>query len=201
MVVVDGRRQALVLAVASVARLHVGGLGLAVLLLAEDRTGSIADGGLAVALLSVGLAVARVGQGRLLDRVGVGCLPAIALAHALSAAGVLAAPDALLAPAVLTLGLTAPAITVVTRWLWARDVGERRQPRVFGLDSALQDGAFVVGPLLAGAVAETAGPSAALAVLVALGCAGGAGLVLVVPTVARPRKTVTHGRLGSVAGA
>ena len=102
-----------------------------------------------------------------------------------SAALVLAAPGALLAPAVLMLGLTAPAITVVTRWLWARDVGERRQPRVFGLDTALQDGAFVVGPLLAGVVAETAGPSAALAVLVALGCAGGAGLVLVVPAVAR----------------
>ena len=59
------------LAVASVARLHVGGLGLAVLLLAEARTGSLADGGLAVALLSVGVAVARVGQGRLVDGSGL----------------------------------------------------------------------------------------------------------------------------------
>lgn len=185
---VDGRRQALVLVVASVARLHVGGLGLAVLLLAEGRTGSLADGGLAVALLSVGVAVARVGQGRLVDRVGVGVLPAIALAHAVSAGLVLAAPGRALAPAVLALGLTAPAITVVTRWLWARDVDVQRQPRVFGLDTALQDGAFVVGPLLAGAVAAVAGPRAAIAVLVALGCAGGAGLVLVVPAMPRSRR-------------
>jgi MFS family permease len=200
MAAVDGRRQALVLVVASVARLHVGGLGLAVLLLAEDRRGSLADGGLAVALLSIGVALARIGQGRLVDRVGVATLPAIALAHAVSAALVLAAPGAALAPAVLVLGLTAPAITVVTRWLWARDVGVRRQPWVFGLDTALQDGAFVIGPLLAGVVAETAGPRAAVAVLVALGCAGGAGLVLVVPAVPRAAARSAREGLRSVVG-
>lgn len=198
MVGVDGRRQALVLAVASVARLHVGGLGLAVLLLTEARTGSLADGGLAVALLSVGVAVARVGQGRLVDRVGFAALPAIVVAHAGSAALVLAAPAAVLAPAVLLLGLTAPAITVVTQWLWARDVDVRSQPRVFGLDTALQNGAFVVGPLLAGVVAEAAGPRAAIAVLVALGCAGGMSLAVVAPAAPRSTTPRTGGRLWPV---
>jgi len=187
-----------VLVVASIARLHVGGLGLAVLLLVEGRTGSFADGGLAVALLSIGVAVARIVQGRVVDRVGVAGLPVIAAAHGASAALVLLAPGALVAPAVLVLGVTAPAITVVTRWLWARDVGSRQQPLVFGVDTALQDAAFVVGPLLATAVAEAASPSAALLVLVAIGCAGGVGLVLVIPRGARPAAREGGGRVRPV---
>lgn len=176
-----GGREARVLAVASVARLHVGGLGLAVLLLVEGRTASFADGGLAVALLSIGVAVARIVQGRVIDRVGVAGLPVIAALHAAGALLVLAAPDAFVPGAVLLLGLTAPAITVVTRWLWARDVGTDRQPLTFGVDNALQDAAFVVGPLLAAAVADVTTPGAALLVLVAIGCAGGVGLALVIP--------------------
>ncbi|MDA0171570.1 hypothetical protein OJ998_20890 [Solirubrobacter taibaiensis] len=188
------------LILASVTRLHVGGLSLAVLLLVEGRTASIADGGLAVALLSVGVAVARIVQGRLVDRVGVAGLPGVAAAHAGSAALVLSAPDALLAPAVLALGLTAPAITVVTRWLWARDVAAERQPFIFGADTALQDGAFVLGPLIAAAVAAATEPGVALVALVVLGCAGGAGLVFVVPKVARPRDRAAPGGLRSVTG-
>jgi len=60
------------LAFAAVARPHVGGLGLAVLLLAGEVSGSMATAGVATGLLSLGGGLTRPVQGRLIDRFGVG---------------------------------------------------------------------------------------------------------------------------------
>ncbi|MDW5595471.1 MFS transporter, partial [Conexibacter stalactiti] len=165
------------LAVAAVARLHVGGIGLALLLLVEDDRASLASAGAAVAALSVGVGLTRPVQGRLIDRCGLRCFVALSLLHACVTALLLAtvaaaAPTAAIAAAAFLLGFSAPSISVAVRAALSARVAPDARAAVLGADTALQDGAFALGPLLAGAVAVATSPAAALVVLVAVGSAG-----------------------------
>ncbi|HST38536.1 MAG TPA: MFS transporter [Conexibacter sp.] len=169
------------LAVASVARLHVGGMGLAVLLLVEQDRASLASAGAAVAALSVGVGLTRPAQGRLIDRCGMRCFVPLSLLHALAVAVLLAtvaaaAPTAAIAAAAFALGFSAPSISVAVRAAISARVAPAHRAAVLGADTALQDGAFALGPLLAGAVAVVTSPAAALVVLVAVGGAGAVAL-------------------------
>lgn len=174
------------LALAGVARLHVGGLGLAVLLLIEEVSGSVATAGVATGLLSLGVGLTRPLQGRLIDRFGVRTLGVCAAFHGAFVTALLVADmDAAnaVAPLVLIFGLgfSTPAISVATRAIWSAHVRGRAQPAVFGVDTAFQDVAFVVGPLAAGLIAGTAGAPVALATLVVVGCIGACAIVLAAP--------------------
>lgn len=159
---------------AAVARIHLGGLGLAVLLLTEEATGSLAVAGTATGVLSLGVGLTRPLQGRLIDRFGFGALTVVAVAHLVCGSGFVAvmagggqATIAVFAAAVL--GLSAPAVSVATSIVWARDFTPTEQPAVFGLDIALQSLAFAVGPLIAGGLAASTSPSLAVGVLLAVG--------------------------------
>lgn len=171
------------LAVAAVARLHVGGIGLALLLLVEHDRASLASAGAAVAALSVGVGLTRPVQGRLIDRRGIRCFLPLSLVHLL-AAGLLPAavawhaPTAAIAAAAFAAGFSAPSISVAVRAAVSARVSPDERAAVLGADTALQDGAFALGPLLAGAVAAVASPLAALVVLVAIGSAGAIALAL-----------------------
>jgi hypothetical protein len=170
-----------VLAIAAVTRLHVGGLGLAVLLLVEHERGSLAAAGLVTAALSLGVGTTRPVQGRLVDRAGARILAPVAAAHAGAGAALLAACglDAAgpwLAAAAFLLGFTAPAVSVVTRSTWVASVPPAGRPAVFGLDTALENAAFALGPVLAGAIAVVASAGAAVAALLVVGCGGGVAI-------------------------
>lgn len=183
---VGGREIGGMLVAAAVGKLHVAGLGLAVLLLVEAGTGSLAAAGSAVGALSLGVGATRPIQGRLLDRVGLPVIGWICAAHvAVAAALLVVGPShggALIALS-LALGLTCPALAVVTRAVIAARVHEPDRARVLGIDTALLDLAFAVGPLLGGAIAAAASPQAAVVVLVAIGCAGSAGAARLAPPV------------------
>jgi MFS family permease len=165
------------LAVAAIARLHVGGIGLALLLLVEQDRASLASAGAAVAALSVGVGLTRPVQGRLIDRHGIRCFLPLSLAHVLMAgllpaAIALHAPTAAIAAAAFAIGFSAPSVSVAVRAAVSARVDPDERAAVLGADTALQDGAFALGPLLAGAVAALTSPLAALVALVAIGCAG-----------------------------
>ncbi len=71
-------------------------------------------------------------------------------------------------------------------------VAPANRAAALGADTALQDGAFALGPLLAGAVAGAATPAAALVLLVAIGCAGAVALALrcALPPAPAPRSAL-----------
>ena len=165
-----------VLAVAAVTQLHVGGLSLVVLLLIEDTTGSLRTAGLAVGVLSLGVGLARPLQGRSIDRVGLGTLTLAAGLHLLASVVTVERVDRaslgeLLALCAL-LGLTTPAVSVATATVWSSVVQTVRQPSLFGFDTALQNVAYFVGPLLAGAVVAAFDAQRALLVLAAIALVG-----------------------------
>src|ERR671912_1745691 len=70
----------------------IGMFGLAILLLAEDATGSFAVAGRVVGAFGLGNALGALAQGRLMDRLGqTRVLRTAALAHALACAALLLA--------------------------------------------------------------------------------------------------------------
>src|SRR5215208_5631867 len=71
----------------AVGTMPIGMFGLAILLLAEDTTGSFAVAGRVVGAFGLGNAVGAVAQGRLMDRLGqTRVLRTAAVAHALGCA-------------------------------------------------------------------------------------------------------------------
>lgn len=173
-----------VLAVAAVARLHVGGLSLVILLLVKDVSGSLQTAGAAVGVLSLGVGAARPLQGRLIDRLGHSTLSVAGGLHlGLSAitagwAGVLPTPA--LFGLCLALGFTTPAVSVATGSAWSRLLAPSRQPAMFAFDAALQDAAYFFGPLAAGGAAAAFGPQRALLAIAVVALAGGWALARLV---------------------
>src|SRR6185437_5595188 len=52
----------------------------------------------------------------------------------------------------------------------------------YGLEATLQEMFLIVGPLITGVIAATAGPASAIAAAAALGCAGTLGLAVTAPS-------------------
>ncbi len=160
-------------------RLPGGMVGLALVLLARDATGSYTVAGLAAAGFSVGLGLASPLQGRLVDRAGqtrpllaAGTLAATTLvtlgwaAHALR-------PGAFVALAAVA-GATVPPLPACMRALWPRLLGgEGEVQAAFALESTFQELVFIVGPLVVVGLVALASPAAAVAgagVLALAGC-------------------------------
>jgi len=169
-----------------VGRLSSGMGPLALVLLVQDATGSFAYAGAASAatLLTNGL-LAPV-RGRLVDRFGQRrCLPPLALAFAGALAGVVlvagpgpagvAATVALAAAA----GATVPPLTASMRVLWVSLVGRGPELQTaYALDAVLEEVLYVVGPLLAGALAAAVDPAAGLLTAAGLALVGTFGFVV-----------------------
>jgi MFS family permease len=164
----------------AVGSMPIGMFGLAILLLAEDATGSFAIAGRVVGAFGLGNALGAVAQGRLMDRLGqTRVLRTAAVAHALACALLLLAvareaPPGVLYACAAAGGLALPQLPAAMRSLWsvlARDQAQRET--AYAMVSIVFEVAVLTAPALTAAIVAVASPSAAVAVGAAL-CAGGA---------------------------
>src|SRR4051812_32082130 len=184
-------------------------LPLAFVLFATAETGSSAAAGALVAAFSVASALAPA-RGRVVDRRGPPALMAFALAcsagvaavaaagaarappagapppGALAGGGAAGAPAAVLPALGALRGAAVPPLGPFPRAIWGGQRAGRLQ-RVFALDSAGEEAADIVAPLLVALIVAVA--SAAAALLVAA-----AGLLAGTLAAARSRLTATLGR-------
>ncbi|MGH3157640.1 MAG: MFS transporter [Streptosporangiaceae bacterium] len=201
-----GRAGITLLACATVSRLADQAASVALVLLIIARTPDPRLAGLVVAAFALPTLVTGPVMGAYLDRMRA--KRALFVANQLVLAAVLAAtllltghaPGAALVGLGLLAGLTAPVLTGGFSSLVPLLVPPASLPRANALDSASYDVAGLGGPGLVAALAVTAGPGTALAVVAALAAAGVA-LVLAVPMPAstsheRPDSLVTAIRDG-----
>ncbi len=191
---------------AAVGSLPIGMLGLAVLLLVQQRSPSgFADAGLVVGLLGVGTGVGMTVQGRLIDRFGparvllaaaaVQATALVALVQATRADG----PTGLVAVGALVAGAGEPQIGGSLRGLWADLVPEELRGTAVALSSVLFEAPVLLGPLLLVGLLAMVGPAAA--VLVAGACFAVGAWILARSAAARawtPSVGQARGRLGAL---
>ena len=162
------------LAVADVcARLPQGMVSITLLLVAAEHA-SMTVAGLVVAGYTLGQAVTAPLRGRLADRHGLApiaalCAAGYALALLALLLGALAhAPATALIGAASAAGLLSPPLSPGMRSLWSTYAADTLKQTAFALDAAVFDLAYIIGPVLAGALATALAPAAALTVLLAL---------------------------------
>jgi MFS family permease len=164
----------------AVGSMPIGMFGLAVLLLAQDATGSFAIAGRVVGAFGIGNALGAVAQGRLMDRLGqTRVLRTAAVAHALACAALVvvahegAGTGWLYASAALG-GLALPQLPAAMRSLWsvlARD--QQQRETAYAMVSIVFEIAVLTAPALTAAIVALASPEVAVAVAATF-CAGGA---------------------------
>jgi MFS family permease len=175
------------LAAASVlARLPIGMGAIALVLYLQHETGSFAAAGAAAAAFAVGLGLTAPVLGRLVDRRGRGLLFPAATISSLALAGVVAlgaagAPTWLLVASAGLAGAAEPPLGGVFRHRLPDLVAPGDVPTAYAVDSILIEIFFIVGPLLAGGLAATAGPAEALLAAALLGFAGSAWFAALLP--------------------
>ena len=160
-------------------RLPIGITGLAILMLAQDRTGSYGSAGVIAACYVAGLACVAPVLGRLIDRYGprptLLCC-ALAFPSALTALVV-----TLSTPAPLWLAYTLaaaagacfPPITVCMRTFFRQRLKENALlATAYSLESVLIELIFILGPVLVAIFVALATPAAAVLFAAACGCAG-----------------------------
>ena len=174
-----------------VARLPVAMIGLGIVLLISERTGSYALAGILAAAFQVSAAAGSLVSSRLVDRVGQRrLLPWLALANALLLVAFVAAVDADLPFGVQLLaialaGAAQPAIGSMVRARWAhaaRDADRLRS--AFALESIVDELIFTVGPLLTASLAFQFALPLPLLVSAVVGLAG--AIVLAVQSSTEP---------------
>jgi hypothetical protein len=141
-------------------------LPLGFVLFAVGETGSNATAGVLVAGFTLASALAPL-RGRIVDSRGALALAAFAWACAGSIAGLvlaaaLSAPTAALVALSVCAGLVLPPLGPFTRAAWGLELRDGDLQRAFALDSAGEEGALVVAPLLVAAAVAVASPRAAL---------------------------------------
>jgi MFS family permease len=150
---------------ASLGRLPLSMVPLAVLTLTTSATGSIAIGGLASAAAAVGEAIGAPTSGALSDRFGqrivllAGVLTHVTLLIALTAsAGTL--PDAATVALSALVGVTLPQVGAFSRARWLV-LAPDDLPAAFAFEGAVDEVAYVFGPALVGLTAAFVSPQAA----------------------------------------
>lgn len=159
--------------------------GLAVLLAAQESTGSFALAGVASAVFGIANVLAAPWRARAVDRWGqpraLGVL-AIVQAAALSGLAVVALlPGASVAPFValaVVLGVSAPPLGAAMRVVWSSltEAGPQRE-KAFSLDAVAEELLFVAGPVIVTAIIVASSPSVGLFVTAGVVLVGTLGLV------------------------
>lgn len=166
------------LAAASVvARMPVGMVGIGLVIFVHARTGSFGAAGATAGAYTIGLALTAPLLGRLVDRRGPRpvLLPTALLSSAATAGVVVLADadaDADLVALAAIAGAAMPPVGGLLRHLWSDVVDPDLLVNAYVVDSILIESIFVVGPLLTGLLAATAGPAAALLATAAFGFVG-----------------------------
>ncbi|MFJ6438639.1 MFS transporter [Streptomyces sp. NPDC091416] len=161
-----------------IGRLPNGMAPMAIVLWTLSADRGLALGGLLSALYGLASALSQPVKGRLMDRYGQAAvhLPAAALNSSLLIALPLAAPHggtALATTIVVAAGSTAPPLEAGLRSLWPSTLPDLRlRHAALALDTGTQGLLYIIGPLLAAALASIHSPATALAVTAALGLAG-----------------------------
>jgi MFS family permease len=158
---------------------------LGVVLFVQQQTGSLAQAGAASAAIALTSGLLAPVRGRLVDRHGQRrSLPPMALAFAAALAGLVTVAGPGPAAMVATVGLAAaagaaaPPLGASMRVLWISLVGQGpRLQTAYALDAVLDELLFVVGPLLAGALATLYQPVAGVLATAGLAVAGTLGFV------------------------
>ena len=166
----------------AIGSMPIGMFGLAVLLLAEEATGSFAVAGRVVGAFGIGNALGAVAQGRLMDRLGQPrVLRPAAAAHllactALVAAALDGASTWVLYACAAAGGLALPQLPAAMRSLWstlARD--DEQRETAYAMVAIVFEVSVITAPALAAVIVALASPAAAVltgAVLCAIGAIG-----------------------------
>ncbi len=192
-----GVRQLLVASLAG--RLAFSMLPLGLVLFATSQTRSSATAGALVAAFSLTSALAPI-RGRIVDRRGPTALVGFAAVCA-GAIVALALAAAAPAPALVALGLVAgaavPPLGPFTRAVWGAALPPEQLQRVFALDSAGEEAALIVAPLLVGLIVAAGHPALALSVAGAGLLAGTVASARCVLARRRPAPRETHAKSAS----
>ncbi len=157
------------MALALLARVPLGALGLLVILQMRDRGQSYGLAGLCAGACALGMAGAAVVVGRLIDRRGqtvmlVACSVLVAAASIGFAATPSHAPRAAFVGVAFAVGAAQPPVAACARVLWQRMLDAPAFTVVVTVDATLQELAFVLGPVVLVAVATAIGPGVTLGV-------------------------------------
>lgn len=160
-----------------VARMPLGMLPLAVLLLTRERTGSLSAAGLAVGASTLAGAVVASVQAQLLHRFGIRrVVLTCATAQTLALAVLVAVARSGNAAAIVVLagvaGAVVPPTAACARSLWPRIAPERAaQEAAYALDATSQEVIWTVGPLISAAAAAIS-PTVAILLIAAIDLLG-----------------------------
>jgi MFS family permease len=160
-------------------RLPIGITGLAVLMLAQDTSGSFGRGGAVAACYVAGLAAVAPLFGRLIDRYGprsilLACafaFPAALAALVVALTGI--APPWIALVLAATTGACFPPITVCMRTFFKQQLAEDALlATAYSLESVVIELIFILGPVIVAIFVALASPAAAVLFAAACGCAG-----------------------------
>ncbi len=196
------------LVASTLARLTPGMIVLALVLLLRDAGHSYAVAGLVTAAHQVGIGALSPLQGRFADRYGqrrvllpdaLGYLGGTAVLAWLAVSG--AAVPMLLVTAVLTGAVFPPSTACVRVLLSHRFPTGHERETAFAVTAIAVEIGFIVGPLLAVAVAETVGAAWAVVLAGVLAATGAAGLATTGASAAVPRRDLSVPRRSALASA
>ena len=198
-----GRRiSRLVLVLSIIARMPQGLAPLAVVLLAQERTGSIAAAGLAGGAWAIGSAVSQplwggfAGRGRA-HRVEAATASSQGIVLLLLASGVGGSESTLVLLAAAGGLLSAPT-SPISRTLWPELSEDQKDlDALYALDATWQEMVFIAGPALVGVLVAVSGPGAALVAAATCGVTGGLIFAWVVRPLWQPHPA-TAARIGLV---
>lgn len=166
-------------ATGALARLPISMLGIGIVLLVAQASGSYAVAGRVSAVYVVANAVFAVIQGRLIDAFGQSrVLPAGATAYAVGLVGLMAAvdldwPRAIAYACAFVSGASLPPVGACIRARWTHVLDEPRQVHTaFALEAVVDEAVFVTGPVMVALLATLVDPLAGLGVALVAGTVG-----------------------------
>ncbi|MBS1894960.1 MAG: MFS transporter [Actinobacteria bacterium] len=166
---------------ALLARMPIGMGGVAVILFIHGQTDSFGIAGGVAGAYTIGLGITGPWLARVIDRHGSrlvivpGALLVMVAMAALVVLGEAGAGTVPLVAAGFVAGAGSTPIGGIFRQRWPDLVGPAELPTAYALDAVMIEVVFVSGPLLAGILAATVGPSGGLLVAGALGILGSVG--------------------------